>query len=78
MVLLALFGTMFSATVQGFLESFLEEYLKIFGLSVTQIGLSFLCKWFILVPQLLYILTLCDILRFLILAPAGGSNPAGL
>jgi len=43
MVLLALFGTMFSATVQGFLESFLEEYLKIFGLSVTQIGLSFLC-----------------------------------
>lgn len=43
MVILSLLGTMFSATVQGFLESFLEEYLKIFGLSVTQIGLSFLC-----------------------------------
>jgi MFS family permease len=42
MVCLALLGTMFSATCQGFIESFLEEYLKIFSLSVTQIGLSFL------------------------------------
>eukprot|EP00088_Acartia_fossae_P044123 TRINITY_DN4676_c0_g1_i3.p1 TRINITY_DN4676_c0_g1~~TRINITY_DN4676_c0_g1_i3.p1 ORF type:complete len:484 (-),score=84.86 TRINITY_DN4676_c0_g1_i3:282-1733(-) len=42
MVLLALLGTIFSATCQGFIESFLEEYLKIFNLSVTQIGLSFL------------------------------------
>eukprot|EP00088_Acartia_fossae_P003742 TRINITY_DN115_c0_g1_i1.p1 TRINITY_DN115_c0_g1~~TRINITY_DN115_c0_g1_i1.p1 ORF type:complete len:453 (-),score=79.16 TRINITY_DN115_c0_g1_i1:233-1591(-) len=42
MVMLSLLGTMFSATCQGFIESFLEEYLKIFGLSVSQIGLSFL------------------------------------
>ena len=48
MVLLALLGTVFSAVIQGFIESFLEEYLKIFNLSVTSIGLSFLCKLIIL------------------------------
>jgi len=42
MVLFALLGTVFSASVQGFIESFLEEYLQIFDLSVTHIGLSFL------------------------------------
>jgi MFS family permease len=41
-VQLALLGTMFCATCQGFIESFLEEYLKIFNLSVTEIGISFL------------------------------------
>ena len=39
---LALVGTMFGAVCQGFIESFLEEYLAIFGLSVAQIGVSFL------------------------------------
>jgi len=41
-VLLALVGTMFGAVCQGFIETFLEEYLAIFGLSVSQIGVSFL------------------------------------
>jgi hypothetical protein len=41
-VLLALLGTMFGAVCQGFIESFLEEYLAIFELSVSQIGVSFL------------------------------------
>jgi len=41
-VVLALVGTMFGAVCQGFIESFLEEFLAIFGLSVAQIGVSFL------------------------------------
>jgi hypothetical protein len=41
-VVLALVGTIFGAVCQGFIESFLEEYLAIFGLSVAQIGVSFL------------------------------------
>lgn len=41
-VLVALLGTMFGAVCQSFIETFLEEYLAIFGLSVTQIGVSFL------------------------------------
>jgi len=41
-VLLALLGTVFGAVCQGFIETFLEEYLAIFGLSVSEIGVSFL------------------------------------
>eukprot|EP00088_Acartia_fossae_P018660 TRINITY_DN20780_c0_g1_i1.p1 TRINITY_DN20780_c0_g1~~TRINITY_DN20780_c0_g1_i1.p1 ORF type:complete len:434 (-),score=65.50 TRINITY_DN20780_c0_g1_i1:268-1569(-) len=41
-VLIALAGTIFGAVCQSFIETFLEEYLAIFGLSVTQIGVSFL------------------------------------
>ena len=41
-VLVALTGTVFGAVCQGFIETFLEEYLAIFGLSVSQIGVSFL------------------------------------
>jgi len=41
-VLLALLGTVFGAVCQGFIETFLEEYLEIFGLSVSEIGVSFL------------------------------------
>jgi len=41
-VLVALLGTIFGAVCQSFIETFLEEYLAIFGLSVTQIGVSFL------------------------------------
>jgi len=41
-VLLALTGTIFGAVCQGFIETFLEEFLEIFGLSVTEIGISFL------------------------------------
>ena len=43
-VLLALFGTMFGAVCQGFIETFLESYLALFNLSVSQIGVSFLGK----------------------------------
>jgi len=41
-VLLPLIGTVFGAVCQGFIETFLEEYLALFGLNVTQIGVSFL------------------------------------
>ena len=41
-MLAALLGTIFGAVCQSFIETFLEEYLAIFGLSVTQIGVSFL------------------------------------
>ena len=43
-VLLALTGTMFGAVCQGFIETFLESYLALFGLTVAQIGVSFLGK----------------------------------
>ena len=41
-VVLALTGTVFGAVCQGFIETFLESYLALFGLSVSQIGVSFL------------------------------------
>ena len=41
-VVLALTGTVFGAVCQGFVESFLESHLALFGLSVTQVGVSFL------------------------------------
>ena len=41
-VLLALLGTVFGAVCQGFIETFLESYLALFDLSVSQIGVSFL------------------------------------
>ena len=45
-VLLALFGTVFGAVCQGFIETYLETYLELFGLSVSQIGVSFLGNGF--------------------------------
>jgi len=41
-IILALLGTVFGAVCQGFIETFLEEYLAIFGLTVSEIGISFL------------------------------------
>lgn len=41
-ILLALLGTIFGAVCQGFIETFLEEYLEVFGLTVSEIGLAFL------------------------------------
>lgn len=41
-VLVALLGTVYGAICQGFIETFLEEYLSGFGLTITVIGVSFL------------------------------------
>lgn len=41
-VLVALLGTVYGAVCQGFIETFLVEYLSQFGLSISVIGVSFL------------------------------------